>query len=399
MAQMKIDDSIVLNSTEIVTFLEHIIKTNRDLQSRGMMPTAVNIEGHAGLGKTSTVLQVAQRNDLHMVKINLAQCEELGDIVGFPVKEYQLSDGTWITSDHLSTMTGDLLDRNPLTGSARMGYAVPSWIQGRADARGGILLLDDWTRADPRYLQAVMELIDRQEYISFKLPPGWTIVLTSNPSNDNYMVQDIDSAMKTRFITVQYGFNAETWATWAEGMDLDQRCINFVLKHPEIVAPDKINPRSIVHFFNQISVFKEFKKQLKFIRLVGDASVGPETTSLFINFINDELDKLPDIRAAYDNKDIDFLGNEIRKATTDKDGQYKAAIASILATRLIIFLSQTHAKKPVDKATKDRLTHVVKEKIFMEDLTRHICQSLIANNDKFASLAMQPEFASYVLNA
>jgi hypothetical protein len=396
MAQMKIDDSIVLNSNEIVAFLEHIIKTNRDLQSRGLMPTAVNIEGHAGLGKTSTVLQVAQRNSLHMVKINLAQCEELGDIVGFPVKEYQLSDGSWVTSDHLNTLTEDFLGENPLTGGSRMGYAVPSWIQGREDARGGILLLDDWTRADPRYLQAVMELIDRQEYISFKLPTGWTIVLTSNPSNDNYMVQDIDSAMKTRFITVQYGFNAETWASWAESMALDQRCINFVLKHPEMIAPDKINPRSIVHFFNQISVFKEFKKQLKFIRLVGDASVGPETTSLFINFINDELDKLPDIRAAYD-KDPEYLGAEIRKATIDKDGHYKAAIASILATRLVIFLTQIHSKKPVDKGTKDRLTHIVKEKIFMEDLTRHICQSLIANNDKFASLAMQPEFASYVL--
>lgn len=398
MAQIKIDDSIVLNSNEIVAFLEHIIKTNRDLQSRGLMPTAVNIEGHAGLGKTSTVLQVAQRNDLHMVKINLAQCEELGDIVGFPIKEYQRQDGTWITSDHLGTLTGDLLDQNPITGKARMGYAVPAWIQGREDSKGGILLLDDYTRADPRYLQAVMELIDRQEYISFKLPPGWTIVLTSNPSNDSYMVQEIDSAMKTRFITVQYGFNAETWATWAEGMALDQRCINFILKHPEIVAPDKINPRSIVHFFNQISTFKEFKKQLKFIRLVGDASVGAETTSLFINFINDELDKLPDIRAAYD-KDVDFLGDEIKKATLDKEGHYKAAIASILATRLVIFLTRLHEKKAVDKATKDRLTHIVKNKIFMEDLTRHICQSLIANNDKFASLAMQPEFASYVLNA
>jgi hypothetical protein len=154
-----------------------------------------------------------------------------------------------------------------------------------------------------------------------------------------------------------------------------------------------------VHFFNQISVFKEFKKQLKFIRLVGDASVGAETTSLFINFINDELDKLPDIRAAYDHKDIDFLGDEIKKATVDKDGHYKAAIASILATRLVIFLTRVHDKKPVDRATKDRLTHIVKSKIFMEDLTRHICQSLIASNDKFASLAMQPEFASYVLNA
>jgi len=362
-----------------------------------MMPTAVNIEGHAGLGKTSTVLQVAQRNDLHMVKINLAQCEELGDIVGFPVKEYKLEDGTWITSDHLNVVSTDRLDANNLTGEVRMGYAVPAWIQGRTD-KGGILLLDDYTRADPRYMQAVMELIDRQEYISFKLPKGWTIILTSNPANDNYMVQEIDNAMKTRFITIQYGFDAETWATWAEQNALDQRCINFVLKHPEIMSPEKINPRSIVHFFNQISDFKDFKKQLKFIRLVGDASCGPETTSLFINFINDELDKLPDIRAAYDHKDVDFLGNQIRSAT-NTDGTYKAAIASILATRLVIFLNQLHSKKPVDKGTKDRLTHIVKEKIFMEDLTRHICQSLIANNDKFASLAMQQEFSSYVLGA
>ena len=397
MSQIKIDDSLVLNSREIVAFLEHVIRTNKGLQERGMMPTSVNIEGHAGLGKTSTVLQVAQRNDLHMVKINLAQCEELGDIVGFPVKEYQREDGTWITSDHLGVLTGDHLDTNPLTGSARMGYAIPSWIEGRQD-KGGILLLDDWTRADPRFLQAVMELIDRQEYISFKLPKGWTIVLTSNPTNDNYMVQEIDSAMKTRFITIQYGFDAETWATWAEGMNLDQRCINFVLKHPEIIAPDKINPRAIVHFFNQISDFKDFKKQLKFIRLVGDASCGPEVTSLFINFINDELDKLPDIRAAYDHKELEYLGDQIHKAT-NVDGTYKAAIASILATRLVIFLNQLHSKKPVDKGTKERLTYIVKNKIFMEDLTRHICQSLIANNDKFASLAMQQEFSSYVLGA
>lgn len=397
MSQIKIDDSLILNSREIVTFLEHVIRTNRGLQERGMMPTAVNIEGHAGLGKTSTVLQVAQRNDLHMVKINLAQCEELGDIVGFPVKEYKLEDGTWITSDHLNVVSTDRLDANNLTGEVRMGYAVPAWIQGRTD-KGGILLLDDYTRADPRYMQAVMELIDRQEYISFKLPKGWTIILTSNPANDNYMVQEIDNAMKTRFITIQYGFDAETWATWAEQNALDQRCINFVLKHPEIMSPEKINPRSIVHFFNQISDFKDFKKQLKFIRLVGDASCGPETTSLFINFINDELDKLPDIRAAYDHKDVDFLGNQIRSAT-NTNGTYKAAIASILATRLVIFLNQLHSKKPVDKGTKDRLTHIVKEKIFMEDLTRHICQSLIANNDKFASLAMQQEFSSYVLGA
>ena len=92
---------------------------------------------------------------------------------------------------------------------------------------GGILLLDDWNRADTRFIQAVMELIDRQSYISWTLPKDWHIILTANPDNGDYMVNSVDSAQKTRYVTANLKFDVNVWAQWAESANIDTRCINF----------------------------------------------------------------------------------------------------------------------------------------------------------------------------
>lgn len=73
MSQVKLD------AGEMKDFLNHIITNNRYIQEKGLVPTAVELQGEAGLGKTSVVLQVAQENNLDLVKINLSQIEELGD--------------------------------------------------------------------------------------------------------------------------------------------------------------------------------------------------------------------------------------------------------------------------------------------------------------------------------
>jgi MoxR-like ATPase len=62
-----------------------------------------------------------------------------------------------------------------MTGKNRMSYCAPEWIADKKE--GGILLLDDFNRADQRFLQATMELIDRQSYISWSLPKDWHIIL------------------------------------------------------------------------------------------------------------------------------------------------------------------------------------------------------------------------------
>jgi len=311
-----------LNIDDLNGFMKHIIDNNRFLQKEGKLPVAIEVLGESGIGKTSTVKQIAEDNDLDFVKLNLAQIEELGDLVGFPVREFQmykekvvklntnddnihygaktaasadvakLSNNTTVTkkigqwvselavSDYLS-------NGYKMTGKNRMSYAAPEWISDKK--KGGILLLDDWNRADVRFIQAVMELIDRQTYISWSLPEDWHIVLTANPDNGDYMVNSVDAAQKTRYITANLQFDANVWARWAEESGIDTRCINFLLLHPELVTQET-NARAITTFFNAISSFENFNDSLSYIQMIGEGSVGDEFASMFTIFINNSKD-------------------------------------------------------------------------------------------------------------
>lgn len=79
-----------LNIDELKGFLTHIVNNNRFLQETGKPPAAVEIQGESGIGKTSSAMQLANELKLNYVKLNLAQIEELGDLVGFPVRQFQL---------------------------------------------------------------------------------------------------------------------------------------------------------------------------------------------------------------------------------------------------------------------------------------------------------------------
>jgi len=68
-----------LNTSELKNFIKHIVNNNRYLQSNGKTPVAVAVEGEAGIGKTTTILELGKELNLNVVKINLSQIEELGD--------------------------------------------------------------------------------------------------------------------------------------------------------------------------------------------------------------------------------------------------------------------------------------------------------------------------------
>ena len=50
-------NKISLNSEELKSFLTYIYNNNKVLSEKGLAVQAVNIEGEAGGGKTSTILQ------------------------------------------------------------------------------------------------------------------------------------------------------------------------------------------------------------------------------------------------------------------------------------------------------------------------------------------------------
>ena len=79
-----------LNIEELESFVLHIIKNNRFIQKEGKNPVAIEVVGESGIGKTSSIMDMARENNLDFVKLNLAQIEELGDLVGFPVRQFQM---------------------------------------------------------------------------------------------------------------------------------------------------------------------------------------------------------------------------------------------------------------------------------------------------------------------
>ena len=79
-----------LNIEELDSFVGHIIENNRFLQKENKLPVAIEVVGESGIGKTSAVMQMAKKHELDFVKLNLAQIEELGDLVGFPVRQFQM---------------------------------------------------------------------------------------------------------------------------------------------------------------------------------------------------------------------------------------------------------------------------------------------------------------------
>jgi hypothetical protein len=383
-----------LNSNELKTFLKHIIDNNRILQETGKIPVATNVEGESGIGKTSTILQIAEEAGLTMVKLNLAQIEELGDLTGFPIKEFQLckdSNCIWVVEHAIDEYTKQGFE---FTGINRMSYCPPEWISN-AD-KGGVLLLDDWNRADTRFLQAVMELIDRQQYISWKLPKDWHIILSSNPDNGDYLVNSIDNAQKTRFISVNMKFDKNCWAKWAEDNQIDGRCINFLLMHPEVITKD-VNARSAVMFFNSISSLQPFDDHLPLIQMIGEGSVGDEFSSLFTMFINNKLDKIISPEDILFHTSEDHVIKSL-KSVIGKDEKYRADIASTITTRVINYALFYAKDNDVDKSLVERLAKLVTEDIFAVDLRYNIVKQIYnGNSTKFKTLTLHKDLLKYIM--
>lgn len=390
----KVELGTTINLDQVEDVLSRIIANNRENRANGILGTAVEFIGESGIGKTDKVIQIGNSEGLEVVKLNLSQIEELGDLVGFPVKECQVAKKEengynikWISEAFLETVK----DKGFIpTGKQRMGHAPPEWI---ADKKaGGILLIDDHTRGDVRFQQATMELVHRGEYHSWRLPDDWHVVLTANPEDGDYIVNATDKAQKTRYLSFNVGFDMECWAVWAEKNKVDGRCINFMLKNPEILTDNKnINARSATTFFNSINSVENFSEELDIIQMFGEGSVGTDFVELFITFIENKLDELPTPKEMMHDKEEDVLQILNDVVGTLDSGTYRADLAGILSTRFVNYTNIYSSENKVDKPILNRVSKLT-TKVFPEDLSIYMLKSIhAANTRKYEKLLMMDE--------
>lgn len=387
---MSTDKKLNLNAEELKEFLEYTIENNKFLITKNIVPLSINIEGTAGVGKTSSVIALMDEKGIPIIRKNLAELDDLSDLVGYPYKEHEIING----ASEIEWVSEKLLPQKmalgyKVTGEKRMGHAAPEWIHGHESPV--CLLLDDYTRASERFIQACMTLIETQRYNNWELPKGSLIVLTTNPDNGNYSVASMDNAQKTRMININFKFDIEVWAAWAEKKKIDSRCINFLMLNPELVTED-VNARSITMFFNSISSIPDFEKKLSLIQLLGEGCVGPEFATMFTIFIKNKLDKLISPKDILFHENENYIFNELR-GCLDTKGDYRSDIASTLVHRIINY-GLVHAEDhAVDQKMIDRLIRLSTEpQVFTDDLKYVIVKKMLnGNKTKFGKIMTHPE--------
>lgn len=379
---------------EFKEVFSYLLDNNKHLEDNNLRPIAVGVEGEAGIGKTTLIEDIAKERGMTMCKVNLAQLEEIGDLVGMPIKEYEVA---WIENGQVKqtrwmpeSQTKHLDLRLKLTGKVRMSYAPPAWLPMNENPNGTIVFLDDYTRANSMFMQATMEIINTASYISWKLPKYTSIVLSSNPDDGQFSVTSLDNAQKTRFINFNVKFNIEDWAKWAEEAEIDGRAINFELLYGDEIFKkhnnvQTVNPRSYTTFCKAISGLKNWDNP-DTLALILQISKGCFLNdkdniigNLFTTFIANKLDRLIQPKDMIELK-WDTLEPKMKNCVYD-NGNFRPEIASILTIRFMNYVLHLFGTKGAIKenVVYDRILEIVNndEVLFSEDLIFHLVKSLI----------------------
>lgn len=332
-----------LKPEELKKFLEHIFTENDKRKGPG---TPVCIWGTHGLGKTHIAKAFAKDRGWKFVDVPVAQFEEMGDLHGMPEKY-------------------DPTPEDPRSGDEETIFYPPEWVPKNDEHGPGLLLLDDFNRADDRILRGIMQLLQNFALTSWHLPPKWQIVATANPEGGDYSVTPLDDAMLTRMIHATLKFDAKDWAIWADSAGLDKRGISFILSHPEAVTFKRTTPRTLEQFFRQIENIEDLQKEEELVRMLGMGTLDDVTIAAFMSFVRDDLTELIEPEEILSAENFSKIEEKLEKLSVDKDGNKRIDRISTICTRLfILIIKQEFA--PGTRESSNLITFLKSNKINKE---------------------------------
>lgn len=349
------------HADNIQLFLEHLIAQAKNLERT----TPLCIWGMHGIGKTQLIEEFANINNYQFVYIAPAQFEEMGDLLGMPNIDIE----------------------NGVTN-----YIPPDWVPRQEGP--GIFLIDDVNRADDRILRGIMQLLQNNELVSWKLPSQWIIVMTANPDGGDYSVTSMDDAILTRMLHVTMEFDVKEWAKWAERAKIDPRGISFVLTYPEIVNSKRTTPRSLVQFFTTIQSIVDLKANLELVRIFAEGCLDREAAVAFTNFVNMDLNKIIPTSEILGTKDFKIIRNKLNDLINKTPRRLD--ILSVIMTRMVNHL--IYMEESLDNSMFENLKQFILLDIIPNDLRLSMAQDLVkANRADLKRLYAIPEVGKLIL--
>lgn len=399
------DFHIEYTMLEARQMLEEVIDTTLLNLQNGIKESLVySLIGDNGIGKTDMPKQIAKERGMMFHQIDIPQLDDLVALVGYPTKVFEMAkvfenDGK--KEKKVRDVDHSLVDFYTSKGwlptgkEPSLSYAKPEWVSKlERQKQGSILVFNDYTRALPFVIQAVMELVQNREYNNWRLPDNCVIFCSENPDNGRQHVAVADDAQNDRIVRIPVKYDEKAWAKWAENAQVKGECINFMLADPTPVlgTPDGeakgISPRRWTKLFRMIQNLPEFrsKESLAYIQKHGAQIVGNHINT-FTTFLNNGLYQ---IISPADIMDMKANPNDVVKAiqaNVKPDGNnMRTDISAMLGIRLKNYLQVFAKENDVNKDVIDRLEIVLSANdTFHSDTVMNILDAL-ENDKRFVKL-------------
>lgn len=236
-----------------------------------------------------------------------------------------------------------------------------------------------------------MSLFLDQKTQTWKLPKGWTVIATSNPDTNDYIVEALDKAQEDRYFTFQMKFDIKQWAMWAEKDGIDEKYILFLLDHPEMIN-DKITPRAASEFFELITGV-DYRKNYELIHNLGEARTNKNFMSLFDQDMHKMKYEIPKAEFVLTHKDYEEVKHAITKCVGDPNkNSYRPDLSWIVMKRIENFLNNNK----ITSNMVDRFRDIIYDNLLNDNQAYYLAREAILKHKEFEDLLADNKFLNII---
>lgn len=245
---------------------------NKILEIARISDENVLIEGLHGIGKSEQVKEYADKQNLHLEILYLSH-QEVGDLIGMP----------------------SIVENITI-------WTKPSWLvrmeEATANGKGCVLFLDELNRAQRDVRQTALQITLEKKLHEHKLPSfdnKETLVIAAiNPEDDkqiDYQVDELDAALKDRFLYYEMKVDVKSWLRWARNNDVSDEISFFITEFPDRLfyftnENTHPTPRSWVMLSKLLKNSSKLKKNERRTLIYGKLgqTIGSQFYSYYENF-------------------------------------------------------------------------------------------------------------------
>ena len=195
------------------TSLAELPKRLARIMNAGRVPM---IHGSPGVGKSDSVRQVADRNNLFVIDIRLSQMSPTS-LNGFGRINPVTNKSEFIPFEDFPLVS----DKIP------KGYD------------GWLIFLDEFTSAAQQVQAAAYKIVLDRMVGNIKIHPNCAIIAAGNLDTDGAIVNRMGTAMQSRMVHLQLQPEHLAWIDWANGAGIDYRILAYVNFKPQVLTSFK----------------------------------------------------------------------------------------------------------------------------------------------------------------